>query len=236
MSYSIDFRHLASVLSLETLAQTLGAKQPPHQGGKPRPRLFARHPCETLQLGGHGQRPLGGGPCVARALSPTATPWFGPPDRMSTRVWMAPTSQHHPPCPGSYTGSRAPAARGATLGSPGLPRLLHVRLDTASDPGEYPHRSPWRDTRCRLPVGQNRRHSPTQFSGLNTFKVGSTRDLCTSPAFVPTHRRAGYPPRRKGRYGARGSRLPRRDSHPLEHAALPGRTVPLFSPEAAECD
>jgi hypothetical protein len=30
----------------------------------------------------------------------------------------------------------------------------------------------------------------------------------------------------KARYWARGSRLPRRDSHPLEHAALPGRTDP----------
>jgi hypothetical protein len=62
------------------------------------------------------------------------------------------------------------------------------------------------------------------FSGLNTFKVGSTRYLCTSPAFVPTHRLVCYQPRRKARYWARGARLPRRDSHPLEHAALPGRT------------
>jgi hypothetical protein len=65
-----------------------------------------------------------------------------------------------------------------------------------------------------------------KFSGLNTFRVGSTRYLCTSPAYRPTHRRACYQPRRKARYWARGSRLPRRDFHPLEHAALPGRTVP----------
>jgi hypothetical protein len=64
------------------------------------------------------------------------------------------------------------------------------------------------------------------FSGLNTFKGGSTRYLCTSPAFVPTHRRVRCRPRRKARYWARGARLPRRDSHPLDHAALPGRTVP----------
>ena len=68
-------------------------------------------------------------------------------------------------------------------------------------------------------------HQP-KFSGLNTFRVGITRYLCTSPAFVPTHRRACYQSRRKARYWARGSRLPRRDLHPLEHAALPGRTVP----------
>jgi hypothetical protein len=66
----------------------------------------------------------------------------------------------------------------------------------------------------------------TFFSGLNTFKGGSTRYLCTSPAFVPTHRRVRCRPRRKARYWARGARLPRRDSHPLDHAALPGRTVP----------
>jgi len=74
----------------------------------------------------------------------------------------------------------------------------------ASDPGEYPHRSPWRDTSCRLPVGQNRRHSPTQFSGLNTFKVGFTRYLYTSPAFVPTHQPTRYRANRKARYWARG--------------------------------
>ena len=72
-------------------------------------------------------------------------------------------------------------------------------------------------------------HQP-KLSGLNTFKVGSTRYLCTSPAFVPTHRLVCYQPRRKARYWARGARLPRRDSHPLEHAALPGRTDPSFLP------
>jgi hypothetical protein len=41
-------------------------------------------------------------------------------------------------------------------------------------------------------------------TGLNTFKVGSTRDLCTSPAVEPTRRRACYQPRRKARNRARG--------------------------------
>jgi hypothetical protein len=82
-----------------------------------------------------------------------------------------------------------------------------------------------------LPAGgTNPSALPTRkFSGLNTFKVGFTHYLYTSPAFVPTHRRACYQPRRKARYWARGARLPRRESHPLEHAALPGRTVPLPS-------
>jgi hypothetical protein len=35
----------------------------------------------------------------------------------------------------------------------------------ASDPGEYRHRSPWRDTDCSLPEGQTRRRSPTKFFG-----------------------------------------------------------------------
>ena len=48
-------------------------------------------------------------------------------------------------------------------------------------------------------------HQPKR-SGLNTFRVGITRYLCTSPAFVPTHRRARYRSRRKARYWARGSR------------------------------
>ena len=84
---------------------------------------------------------------------------------------------------------------------------------------------------CAAPVVAYRRdktvgtHQP-KLSGLHTFKVGFTRYLCTSPAFVPTHRPVRYRTRRKARYWARGSRLPRRDSHPLEHAALPGRTVP----------
>ena len=88
--------------------------------------------------------------------------------------------------------------------------------------------------RCAAPVVAYRRDKTVgtrqpKLSGLNTFRVGITRYLCTSPAFVPTHRRARYRSRRKARYWARGSRLPRRDSHPLEHAALPGRTVPHYS-------
>ena len=45
---------------------------------------------------------------------------------------------------------------------------------------------------------------PLKFSGLNTFKVGSTRYLCTSPAFVPTHQPTRYRVCRKARYWARG--------------------------------
>ncbi len=47
------------------------------------------------------------------------------------------------------------------LGSPRFPWTRIVRLDMASGPGEYLHRSPIRDTGCCLPYGQTRRHSPT---------------------------------------------------------------------------
>jgi len=66
-----------------------------------------------------------------------------------------------------------------------------------------------------------------KFSGLNTFKVGSTRYLYTSAAFAPTHRHARYRAHRKARYWARGSRLPRWGLHPLDYATLPSRTGPL---------
>ena len=93
--------------------------------------------------------------------------------------------------------------------------------------------------RGAIPIVACRRDKPVgthlpNLSGLNTFKVGSTRYLYTSPAFAPTHRRTRYRSRRKARYWARGSRLPRWDSHPLDYATLPSRTVPnssqLFSP------
>ncbi len=70
-------------------------------------------------------------------------------------------------------------------------------------------------------------HQP-KLSGLNTVKVGFTRYLCTSPAFVATHRLVCYQPRRKAQYWARGARLARRDAHPLEHASFPVRTVPAL--------
>ena len=113
----------------------------------------------------HGQGPLGVGPCIRSTLSQTATPLLGPHYRVSTLVWMAPTSKHHRPCPCSYTCSRVPASSEPTLGSPWLPRILNVRLDTASDPGEYQRRSPARSASCCLPAGQDRRHSPTKTFG-----------------------------------------------------------------------
>jgi hypothetical protein len=73
----------------------MSVKQQPHQGGEPRLRFFARHQCETLKFGCHGQSPLGVGPCVALALSQTATPLLDPHYRASSLVRMAPTSTHH---------------------------------------------------------------------------------------------------------------------------------------------
>ena len=64
-----------------------------------------------------------------------------------------------------YTCSRVPASGEPMRGSPWLPRVLNVRLDTAWDPGEYAYRSPKRSTGCCLPEGQTRRHSPTKIFG-----------------------------------------------------------------------
>ncbi len=97
---------------------------------------------KRAEMSCHGQSPLGVGLCIGRTLSQTTTPVLGPHYRVSTLVWVAPTSKHHRPCPCSYTCSRVPASNGPTLGSPWLPRILNVRLDTASDPGEYQRRSP----------------------------------------------------------------------------------------------
>jgi hypothetical protein len=106
------------------------------------PQGRARQRRETREQGCHGQNPLGVGPCFTRALSRAATPLLDPHCRASQLVWVAPTSTHHRPRPRFYTCSRVPASRGPMRGSPWLPRVLDVRLDTASDPGEHPCRSP----------------------------------------------------------------------------------------------
>ncbi len=108
-SYPIDSGRLVSFLSLEAFAQALGVEQQPHQRIEPLSQLLARHQCETLKFGCHGQNPLGVGPCVAFALSQTATPLLDPHYRASSLVWMAPTSTHHRPCPRFlhlFTGAR----------------------------------------------------------------------------------------------------------------------------------
>jgi hypothetical protein len=138
---------------------------PPRRACRAPSQGRARRRRETRGHGCHGQSPLGVGPCFTRALSRAATPLLDPHYRASQLVWVAPTSTHHRPRPRFYTCSRVPASRGPMRGSPWLPRILNVRLDTASDPGEYPCRSPWRDTDCCLPAGQNRRHSPTKIFG-----------------------------------------------------------------------
>ena len=61
-----------------------------------------------------------------------------------------------------FAGARL---NGPMRGSPWLPRILNVKLDTAWDPGEYQRRSPSRSAGCCLPEGQTRRHSPTKIFG-----------------------------------------------------------------------
>ena len=64
--------------------------------------------------------------------------------------------------------------------------------------------------------------------GTATFTVGFTRYHCASPAFLPTHQAAHYWTACKAGYLARGWRLPRRDSHPLDCATLPSRNRDLI--------
>ena len=64
-------------------------------------------------------------------------------------------------------------------------------------------------------------HQP-KLSGLNTFRVGITRYLCTSPAVVPTHRRARY---RSPQGSILGSRLTI-----TQAGLLPARTRGLARP------
>jgi hypothetical protein len=101
------------------------------------PQGRARRRRETREQGCHGQNPLGVGPCFTRALSRAATPLLGPHYQASPLIWVAPTSAHHRLRPRCYTCSQVPASSGPVRGSPWLPRVLSVRLDTASDPGEY---------------------------------------------------------------------------------------------------
>jgi hypothetical protein len=109
LPHPIDSGRLASVLALEAFTQPLRFAEQPHQGREPRPRLFTCHPCETLEFGCHGQSPLGVGPCLALALSQTATPLLGPRYQASSLLWVAPTSKHRRPCSrclGLFTGAR----------------------------------------------------------------------------------------------------------------------------------
>ena len=137
--------------------QWRASRAPPH--GQPRQLR------ETRERQCHGQSPLGVGPCFTPALSRAATPLLDPHYQASQLVWVAPTSTHHRPRPRFYTCSRVPASNGPMRGSPWLPRILNVKLDTAWDPGEYQRRSPSRSAGCCLPEGQTRRHSPTKIFG-----------------------------------------------------------------------
>ena len=93
--------------------------------------------------------------------------------------------------------------------------------------------------RGAIPIAACRRVKPVgalqlNFSGLNTFKVGSTRYLYTSPAFVPTHRRARVDAPVAGRASRLDTGLAAHDDPsgictPLDYATLPSRTD-LFYP------
>jgi len=164
------------------------------------------YPCEMLEFSGRGQSPLGVGPRINRALSQTATRKAAPalPGIDATMDG----SDFQAPLPMSsllhlFMGARL--ARTDTW----------ISLVTAYSQCQARHGLGPRGVPAPLAIAQRlvayRRdktvgtHEP-KLSGLNTFRVGITRDLCTSPAYQPQHRRVRYRLRRKARYWARGSR------------------------------
>jgi hypothetical protein len=181
----------------------LRARLPPRCQVFRAPRIRrARQRRETREHGCHGQNPLGVGPCFTLALSQAATPLLDPHYQASTLVWVAPTSVHLRPCPRFlhlFTGARLQRTDARIS-------LVTTCSQCQARHGLGPRGVPMPLARARhrlLPAGgTNPSALPTNsFSGLNTFKVGSTRYLCTSPAFLPTHRRVRYRPRRPGRDG-----------------------------------
>ncbi len=90
-------------------------------------------------------------------------------------------------------------------GYPLLPRNLDLRLEVLLDPGVFAGARQRRPCDCCLRATRHARPFPmTSFSGLNSFNVGMTRYLYSSPCFMPTHQ----PPRCrngcKAKYCARG--------------------------------
>ena len=79
----------------------------------------ARRLRETRERRGHGLNPLGVGPCFTRALSRAATPLLDPRYRVSTLVWMAPTSTHRRPRPRFSLVRGCPPTADRCVGLPG---------------------------------------------------------------------------------------------------------------------
>jgi len=90
------------------------------------------------------------------------------------------------------------------MGSPGLPHILIVRLETAYDPGwsQLSHH----DESCAVACWRLETIGPSKavISGLYTFTVSFICYHCSSPAFVPTHQAHCYQFAYKARYPARG--------------------------------
>ena len=209
---------------LSTDGSRRSAELPAH-----RPKGSRANCVKTRERQCHGQNPLGVGPCFTLALSRAATPLLDPHYQASQLVWVAPTSTHHRPRPRFYTCSRVPASSGPMRGSPWLPRALNVRLDTALGPRGVSVPLA-RARHGLLPAGGP---NPSAFSNQNfrgSTPSGSAPPVTFAPRLLISRSIDAAVTTRAARLdtGLAGSRLPRRDSHPLEHAALPGRTVPVF--------
>ena len=113
--------------------------------------------------------PLCVGPCFLLSFAQTGTPSLPPHYQGSPLLWVPPTSTHHRPFPRLLSLVHGCALSCAPMtGSPWLPHIRNVRLDTASDPGEHPLRLPFRLVGCCLLKGQTHRRSPSEFFGAST--------------------------------------------------------------------
>jgi hypothetical protein len=141
-------------------------------------------PCETLELGGRGQNPFGVGSCITLALSQTATRNAAP----------------------ALPGFIATVDDCGIHASPPMSSLFHlfigarlqqtdawISLVTAYFRCQARHGLGPRGVPAPLAIAQRlvayRRDKTVgtrqpKLSGLNTFRVGITRYLCTSPAYL----------------------------------------------------
>ena len=124
-----------------------------------------------------------------------------------------------------------PSARCVAIRLKRLRFVVAGKILSASDHGEYRRHSPLRSTGCCLPAGQNRRHSPTKTFGAQHLQGRHhplPLHLACFRAYASTRPLPATP--QGSILGSRLTITQAGDFHPLEHAALPGRTVPVFSP------
>lgn len=130
--YPIHSARLVLRLALEALAQALQVTQQSHHGIEAFPHKFSRPLCETDKFRCHGFTR----PCV-RSMSPLSVASyrhpFAPPALPGFSALMGGPDFRQPPLSSSLLTlvRECVFSLTPTGGSPWLPRILHVRLDTA---------------------------------------------------------------------------------------------------------